>query len=277
MPLAKQSSIAVLEDGAQNDYMKAFKAAVHLFKEADSGPIESAKTSEFYHLAREMKDDKISKVEFQKHITWDKLVACVGAEHMERFKDQDGDGDTDMDDVWLQLDEDRSGHITFEEFVSGLLDRATPETEVFQVYMNDAGNLPSDLVGDALRALGHNPADADVIKIVNKFDANADKEIDPKEWEDIVNSMETPKDADVQEAIKASFAVLSKCEKGAEDKASVETAELEYVFTHLGAKLNPEDAETMVKVVDSNGDGQVDYSEFLCMRGQVGASYQVTL
>lgn len=277
MPLAKQSSIAVLDASAQNDYMKVFKGICKLFKEADSGPIDAAKTSQFYHLAREMQDEKISKVEFTTHVTWDKLKNTIGPEYMAKFQDQDGDGDTDMDDIWLQLDEDRSGHVTLDEFVSALLDRPTPEKEVFMVYMNDAGNLPSDVVGDALRAMGYNPSDAEVMKIVNKFDVNADKEIDPDEWAAIVKSMPPPNDARIIEDVKASFGIMSKCAAGQEEKAQVETAELEYVFTNLGAKLSPEDAATMVKVVDANSDGQVDYSEFLCMRGQVGASYQVAL
>jgi calmodulin len=278
MPLAKQSSVAILdENDTTNDYVKVFKAISQLFKKADSGPINSAKTSEFYALARGMGDEKLSKQEFMAHVTWDSLKACLPAQHMQRFQDQDGDGDCDMDDVWLQLDEDRSGSVTFDEFVSALLDRPTPDKEVFLVYMNDEGNISSEKVGDALRAMGHNPSDAEVMKIVNKFDANADKEIDPEEWAAIVKSMPAPNDAQVVEDIKAAFGVLSKCEPGSEATASVETAELEYVFTNLGAKLSPEDAETMVKVVDANGDKQVDYSEFLCMRGQVGASYQVKL
>ena len=71
-----------------------------------------------------------------------------------------------MDDVWLQLDADGNGSIDLDEFVSGLLDRPAADREVFLVYMNDDGNLPADLVGDALRALGHNPSDAEVIRIV---------------------------------------------------------------------------------------------------------------
>ena len=68
--------------------------------------------------------------------------------------------------MWLQLDADGNGSIDLDEFVSGLLDRPAADREVFLVYMNDDGNLPADLVGDALRALGHNPSDAEVIRIV---------------------------------------------------------------------------------------------------------------
>ena len=58
MPLAKQSSVAILdENDTTNDYVKVFKAISQLFKKADSGPINSAKTSEFYALARGMGDE----------------------------------------------------------------------------------------------------------------------------------------------------------------------------------------------------------------------------
>ena len=58
---------------------------------------------------------------------------------MANFKDEDGDGDIDMDDVWLALDTDRSGDLSFDEFVTGLLKRSTPAKEVFQTWMNDSG------------------------------------------------------------------------------------------------------------------------------------------
>ena len=57
MPLAKQSSVAILDEKYENDYMKVFKGMSQLFKKADSGPINAAKTSEFYALARGMGDE----------------------------------------------------------------------------------------------------------------------------------------------------------------------------------------------------------------------------
>ena len=36
---------------------------------------------------------KLSKQEFMAHVTWDSLKACLPAQHMQRFQDQDGDGD----------------------------------------------------------------------------------------------------------------------------------------------------------------------------------------
>ena len=85
-------------------------------------------------------------------------------------------------------------------------------------------------------------------KQVNKFDVNADKEIDPEEWAAITQQMPPINDKDTVESIKASFGILAKCKEGDEATASIDTAELEYVMTNLGAKLNAEDAKLMVTV-----------------------------
>ena len=42
---------------------------------------------------------KISKVEFTSHVTWDKLKNTIGPEYMAKFQDQDGDGDVSQHGV----------------------------------------------------------------------------------------------------------------------------------------------------------------------------------
>lgn len=64
---------------------------------------------------------------------------------------------------------------------------------------------------------------------------------------------------DAPEDIKAAFEVVAK------GSGSISTAELTFVMTSLGDALTEDEAKSMVKVVDANGDGNVDYTEFNVM------------
>ena len=50
--------------------------------------------------------------------------------------------------------------------------------EAFDILRDQDPNLSVEKVGDALRAIGYNPTDSEVMDLVNKFDTNADGEIE---------------------------------------------------------------------------------------------------
>lgn len=268
------SSLSVWEAKEDTSHFKrVFHGMLRLFHEADSGPasMDGMDAADFYNLSKGAGDKSISKAEFKAKCTWDKFKNILGAMYMERFQDLDGDGDVDMDDVWLQLDSDGNGSLSIEEFAYSLLDRPAAWKEVFEIFQ-EGGNINSDDIGSAIRCLGYNPDDAEVMATVNKFDTNADGEFDYSEWEAIVKSYDATivDDAQLQKDIETNFNILAK---GAKD---VSTAELAYVMTALGAKLEKSAADSMVKIVDANGDGSVDYTEFLAMRGVPGATFEVS-
>merc|ERR550514_2457266 len=94
--------------------------------------------------------------------------------------------------------------------------------------------------------------------IVNKFDSNSDGEISASEWKEMVAGMKQrapENDADIKEA----FSVVAKGDP------NLSTKELVYIMTTLGTQLDETEAGAMVKTVDANGDGNVDYTEFLVM------------
>jgi len=252
-------------------FKRVFHGMIKLFNEADSGPasMDGMAAEDFYALSRSSGDKKVSKAEFKSKLDWGKFKAILGETYMERFQDLDGDGDVDMDDIWIQLDTNGDGQLTIEECVFSLLDRPAAWKEVYEIFQ-EGGNISVDDLGSAIRSLGYNPDDATVMATVNKYDVNADGNLDYGEWEQIVKGMEQSDDAQLQKDIETNFGILAK---GAKD---ISTAELAYVMSALGSKLAKEAAEEMVKVVDANGDGSVDYTEFLKMRGVPGATFEIT-
>merc|ERR1719231_697519 len=96
--------------------------------------------------------------------------------------------------------------------------------EAFDILRDQDPNLSVEKVGEALRAIGYNPTDAEVMDLVNKFDTNADGEISKAEWEEMVKDMDQfPKDN--EEDIKNAFAVVAKGDP------TISTAELTFIMT----------------------------------------------
>ena len=61
-------------------------------------------------------------------------------------------------------------------------------------------------------------------------------------------------------SLTASFRVFDKDGNG-----YISSAELRHVMTNLGEKLTDEEVDEMIREADIDGDGQVNYEEFVAM------------
>ena len=68
------------------------------------------------------------------------------------------------------------------------------------------------------------------------------------------------KDMDSEEKIREAFRVFDKDGNG-----FISAAELRHVMTNLGEKLTDEEVDEMIREADIDGDGQVNYEEFVTM------------
>ena len=66
------------------------------------------------------------------------------------------------------------------------------------------------------------------------------------------------KDTDSEEELKEAFRVFDKDQNG-----FISAAELRHVMTNLGEKLTDEEVDEMIREVDVDGDGQINYEEFV--------------
>ena len=66
------------------------------------------------------------------------------------------------------------------------------------------------------------------------------------------------KDTDSEEEILKAFNVFDKDGNG-----FISAAELRHIMTNLGEKLTDEEADEMIREADIDGDGQINYEEFV--------------
>jgi calmodulin len=65
---------------------------------------------------------------------------------------------------------------------------------------------------------------------------------------------------DTEDEIREAFKVFDKDGNG-----FISAAELRHVMTNLGEKLTDEEVDEMIREADVDGDGQVNYDEFVKM------------
>jgi calmodulin len=136
-------------------------------------------------------------------------------------------------------------------------DKVTECKEVFDLFDKDKdGSITTRELGDVMRALGANPTQAELQEMVNEVDSNDSGKIEFKEFLDLF--ARKLKDPDSEEDLIEAFKMFDKDNNG-----FISAAELRHVMTTLGEKLTEEEADEMIREADMNGDGQINYQEFV--------------
>ena len=124
-----------------------------------------------------------------------------------------------------------------------------------------------------MRSLGQNPTEAELQDMINEVDADGNGTIDFPEF--LTMMARKMKDTDSEEEIREAFRYdkstivpLSDLFFSVFDKDGngyISAAELRHVMTNLGEKLTDEEVDEMIREADIDGDGQVNYEEFVTM------------
>ena len=129
----------------------------------------------------------------------------------------------------------------------------------FKLFDSDKdGVINKADIKSSLTALGYNPTDVELKEMVSILDTNKNGEIDFEEFLGMVSKKMKIGASD--EEIKDTLRVFDKDCNG-----FISAAELRQALTNLGQKLTEEEVDEMIKEVDFDGDGQIDYAEFLSM------------
>ncbi len=94
--------------------------------------------------------------------------------------------------------------------------------------------------------------------MINEVDADGNGTIDFPEFLSLM--ARKMKDTDTEEELIEAFKVFDRDGNG-----FISAAELRHVMTNLGEKLTDEEVDEMIREADVDGDGQINYEEFVKM------------
>ncbi|KAF8823390.1 calmodulin-like protein [Lentinula edodes] len=109
-----------------------------------------------------------------------------------------------------------------------------------------------------MRSLGQNPTDAELQDMINEVDVDGNGTIDFKEFLSMM--AKKFKDTDSEEEIRQAFQVFDKDGNG-----TISAKELKAVMESLGEKLSDKEVDAMIQEADLDGDGCINYQEFVNM------------
>uniref|UniRef100_A0A8D2JFL3 EF-hand domain-containing protein n=1 Tax=Sciurus vulgaris TaxID=55149 RepID=A0A8D2JFL3_SCIVU len=121
--------------------------------------------------------------------------------------------------------------------------------EAFFLFVKDSdGTITTKELGTVMRSLGQNPTEAELQDMINEVDADGKGTIDFPEF--LTMMARKMKDTDIFDE---------------DGNGYISAAELRHVMTNLGEKLTDEEVDEMIREADIDGEGQVNYEEFVQM------------
>ncbi|XP_023338541.1 neo-calmodulin [Eurytemora carolleeae] len=131
--------------------------------------------------------------------------------------------------------------------------------EAFDEFDKDgSGTISTKELLGVMRSMGQNPTEDELLALVMEVDLNGDGTIDFPEFLEMMKqkSSEADQEADLKEAFK----IFDRDKDG-----FIDMKELKKVANMLGAMLSKEEVDDFMKEADVDGNGKLDYDEFVKM------------
>ncbi|CAL9732953.1 myosin light chain 1 [Monosporozyma unispora] len=132
--------------------------------------------------------------------------------------------------------------------------------DIFTLFDKKAqGSIGRDLVGDYLRAIGYNPTNKQVQDLVES--QGNGEQFTLEQLEKLITDNQQLLDATTQgrlEDFVKAFQVFDK-----ENTGKVTVGDLKYMLTGLGEKLSDDEVEELLKGVEVDSEGGIDYRKFI--------------
>ncbi|ONK74379.1 uncharacterized protein A4U43_C03F5620 [Asparagus officinalis] len=176
------------------------------------------------------------------------------AEQMIREADLDGDGQVNYQE-FVQLMQNitvsvEMGLVHDEEHMSEFV-------EALSLFDKDGDGCSAlEELATVIKSLGQDPKEEMLLHIMSKFNVEGNENV---EFGEFLNQMTRKmKETDAEEELREVFKVFDRDQNG-----YISANELINVMISLGEKLTEEEAEQMIREADLDGDGQVNYQEFV--------------
>lgn len=131
--------------------------------------------------------------------------------------------------------------------------------EAYAMFDKDGdGHITKKEVREMMVSLGQDPTEEEVADMVNEVDTDGNGVIDFNEFLTMMARKKSAKEEEL-ETVEA-FRVFD-----VDGDGFITADELRSVMTKLGESLSAEEIEEMIVTADTDGDGKVDYEEFVKM------------
>ncbi|KAI4369662.1 hypothetical protein MLD38_018082 [Melastoma candidum] len=138
-------------------------------------------------------------------------------------------------------------------------EQITELKEAFTLFDKDGdGCITMEELATVLRSLDQNPTKKELQEMIDEVDSDGNGTIEFGEF--LALMANKIKDTDAEEELKEAFKVFDKDQNG-----YISATELQHVMINLGEKLTDDEVEQMIREADLDGDGQVNYEEFVRM------------
>ncbi|KAG5613761.1 hypothetical protein H5410_013585 [Solanum commersonii] len=133
--------------------------------------------------------------------------------------------------------------------------------EAINLFDKDVhGCITIEELATVIRSLDENPTEEELCHMISEVDADH-HDNGTMEFNEFLNLItKKMKETDLEEELKEVFKVFDKDQNG-----FISATDLRHVMINLGEKLTEEEAEQMIREADLDGDGQVNFDEFVKM------------
>ncbi|KAH3828050.1 neo-calmodulin-like [Dreissena polymorpha] len=129
--------------------------------------------------------------------------------------------------------------------------------EIFNMFdTNGDGSISTRELKTIMRSLGQDPSETELRDMVKGVDADSSGEVEFDEFVKLI--AKKMQKVDLEEEIMDAFKVFDTDGNG-----NISKAELRNAMTSLGKKFREPELDELFQLADINGDGQINYKEFV--------------
>ncbi|KAL7643168.1 UNVERIFIED_CONTAM: hypothetical protein RMT77_006458 [Armadillidium vulgare] len=134
--------------------------------------------------------------------------------------------------------------------------------EAFRFFDKDGdGSIDKQELGRVMRSLGQFATEEELREMLDEIDIDGDGTFSFNEFVDIVCNVGRPTERSVEDEekeLRDAFRIFDKHGRG-----YISASDLRAVLRCLGEDLSEEEIEDMIREVDIDGDGRIDFNEFV--------------